>query len=251
MRGKYLIAVCDILGFESLVKNNSLDSVVNNALGWFRKALKHSLHGGTFPVAPPPTRELESHEHVGVAWFSDTILFYTKHDTDEAVGELLQAVASLLFETITDGVTKVRAGIAYGEMYVDPENSMYVGLPIVEAYKLEKAQQWAGAALMESACKRLEQCGPSGDVARWWVTPWDVPLKEGRAPMKTLVVNWNHGVHDLGWRLRWSESSELPPEEAALNCPDVYEKFMNTKNFHEMLCDDCKRAREAAVHVER
>ena len=245
MHGKYLIAVCDILGFESIVRCNSIESVVDNALGWFRKALKHSLHGGTFPATAPPTRELENHEHVGVAWFSDTILFYTKHDTDEAVGALLQAVASLLFETIIAGLTKVRAGVAYGDVYVDPENSMYVGIPIVEAYKLEKVQQWAGAALAESACARLRQCGPSGDIARWWVTPWEVPMKDGRAPMKTLAVNWNHWVHDLGWRLRWSEGSDLPPEGAALELPDVYEKFVNTKYFHEMLCDDCKRVRKA------
>jgi class 3 adenylate cyclase len=240
MRGPYLIAVCDILGFSELVERHSLDSVVDDAVGWFRKALNHSLLGGTFAASPPQTRELENHPHVSVAWFSDTILLYTKHDTDVAVGELLQAVGSLLFETILGGVTKIRAGIAYGEAHMDPANSIYVGLPIVEAYRLEKRQQWAGAALAPSACARLAACGPSGEIARWWVTSWDVPL-EGGASTTTLAVNWNRCVHDPIWRLRWSESSEMPTDEASLS---LKEKFMNTKRFHEALCEDCNR-REA------
>jgi hypothetical protein len=190
MRDHYLIAVCDILGFSKLVESQSLDSVINDGVGWFRKALRHSILGGPFPTEPPPTQDLETNAHVSVVWFSDTIVLFTKHDTDEAVGELLQAVASLLFETILEGVTKVRAGLAYGEAFMDSSNSIYVGQPIIEAYRLEKMQQWAGAALAPSACARLATCGREGEIARWWVTQWDVPLKAG-ASMKTLAVNWN------------------------------------------------------------
>lgn len=235
MRDRYLIAVCDILGFSELVSNHPLDSVVNNAIGWFRKALNHSVLGGTFAATPPATRELESHVHVSVAWFSDTVLLYTKHDTDEAVGELLQCVASLLFETILGGTTKIRAGIAYGDAYMEQENSIYVGMPIVEAHKLEQKQQWAGAALAPSACDRVAACGPSDAVARWWVTPWEVPLRDGTTTT-TLAVNWNKCVHAPTWRLRWSESSELPTPDAN---PSVSAKFINTKRFHEAHCEDC------------
>lgn len=109
MQSRSLIAVCDILGFSDLVSKHPLEAVVGNAVGWFRKALKHSVLGGGFAASPPPTRDLDSHPNVSVAWFSDTVLLYTKRDTDEAVGELLQAVVRISaivdahFSLIVDG----------------------------------------------------------------------------------------------------------------------------------------------------
>lgn len=189
MCGKYLVAVCDILGFSVLVREHPLHSVVGDALDWFRRALGHSIHGNQFPQAPPTMHDLAGHAHVGMAWFSDTVLLYTKHDTDEAVADLVTTVASLLFETIVQGSTKTRAGLAYGEAFIDHNSSLYVGRPIIDADLLEKAQQWAGAALTASACARIPQSGDSGKAARWYLTPWEVPTKDG--PMATLAVNWS------------------------------------------------------------
>ena len=85
MQQNYMIAVCDILGFKALIERTKLEEVVGGSLAWFRKALNHSLHKKEFPSSPPPTSDLYTHPNVGVAWFSDTVLLYTKHDTDEAV----------------------------------------------------------------------------------------------------------------------------------------------------------------------
>jgi hypothetical protein len=175
MHGKHLVAVCDILGFSALVQEHPLYSVVRDALDWFRRALGHSIHGGEFPPATPPMRDLSGHGQVGIAWFSDTVLLYTKQDTDEAVADLVTAVASLLFETIIEGSTKIRAGLAYGEAFIDQESSLYVGRPIIDAHLLENAQDWAGAALTASACARIPQSGHSGKAARWYLAPWEVP----------------------------------------------------------------------------
>lgn len=239
MHGKYLVAVCDILGFSALVQSQPLDLVVKDALGWFSSALNHSIHRGNFPASPPPIRELDGHKHVGIAWFSDTILVYTKEDSDEAVADLLTSVAWLLFETIVEGTTKVRAGISYGDAFIDRANSLYVGEPIIEAYRLQERQQWAGAALTPAACARVPKTGSPGEHARWYVTPWNVPMKD-HEPMATLAVNWNRGIHAPSWRLRWSVTSDLPPEPNSVEEQSLYEKYLNTKHFHEAHCHDCK-----------
>src|SRR3989338_2870418 len=230
MRANYFIAVCDILGFSDLVRDNELDDVVTHSIGWFRKSLNHSLHKTGFPTEVPPTADLDRHSKVGVAWFSDTVLFYTKNDTDEAVQELLSTVACLLFETLQVGNTKFRGGLAYGEAYIDPLNSLFVGRPIVEAYELEKIQQWSGAALSPSAVNRLPEMARSGHNLDWWVKPYDVPLKN-QETLQTLAIDWNLNIHPRNWRMQWSEDHELPTVADWLAKHDVCAKFVNTKTF--------------------
>ena len=238
-QAKYFVAVCDILGFSDLVRDSDLRLVVERSVGWFRNALTHSVHKAEFPIETPPTADLERHTKVGVAWFSDTVLFYTKEDTDEAIQELLSTVAWLVFETILEGQTKVRGGLAYGEAFIDAQNSLYVGRPIIEAHELEKDQQWSGAALTQSAIDRLPELARTGKYADWWLVSHDVPLKNKRS-CRTLAINWNQSFHDSLWRLRWSKTSDLPLESDWTAKASIFEKFINTKAFHELHCRNCR-----------
>lgn len=237
----YLLAVCDILGFSQLVGSNRLVDVVEHALGWFRMALHHSIHKNGFPEGVPATSELDRHAHVGVAWFSDTVLLYTKQDTDESARELLATLGWLLFETMIQGNTRIRAGVAYGDALIDPENSIYVGKPIIEANQLEKAQQWAGAALTESAVLRVPASARTGRFADWWLVPYAIPMKD-RSSFKTLAIDWNLGIHAHGWRMLWSKESAIPSPHDWKENAGLCAKFMNTKAFHETNCHECSVA---------
>ncbi len=239
MRQPYLIAVCDILGFSELVENNPTELIVTDVLGWFSKSLYHSIHKDQFPDEIPNRTLIEGHELIGSAWFSDTILLYTKRDEDEAIRQLIMTVGWLIFENIFHTPTRIRAGLAYGEAFIDPANAMFVGKPIVEAYRLEKRQQWSGAALTQSACERIPEYARSGKFADWWVVPYPVPLKSNTT-IDTLAVNWNWGIHNPDWKMRWSESSEMPEQADWINRRDICEKFISTKRFHETYCLDCK-----------
>jgi len=234
-----MVAVCDILGFADLVKTQSLDSVVDNAIGWFRKSLHHSLHKDSFPDSVPELQEIESDADVGVAWFSDTVLLYTLRDDDECVRNLISTVGWILFETIVTGRTRIRAGISYGEAYIDSSNSLFVGTPIIDAYRLEQSQQWAGAALTTNAQNRIPVAARSGQFADWWLTPYPVPLKDG--PKEMLAVKWTWGIHNPAWNLAWSESREQPNEQDWEEKPDICEKFINTKAFHDSTCTRCSK----------
>ena len=236
MKGKYMVAVCDILGFAHMVETQPLDAVVDNAIGWFRKSLHHSLHKDGFPESVPELRELEAHTDIGIAWFSDTVLLYTLRDDDTCVQNLISTVAWILFETIVTGRTRIRAGISYGEAYIDPDNSLFVGTPIIDAYRLEQSQQWAGAALTKNAKERLPlqlvlvslQTGGSLQFC---------PIKKWALAM--LAVKWTWGSHHPTWKLVWSESRKEPSELDWEKKPDICEKFINTKAFHDATCSWC------------
>ena len=234
------VAVCDILGFSTLVGSKPLTFVVDQALGWLRKALYHSLHKEGFPEHTPNISDLRNHEHLGFAWFSDTLLLYTRDDSPECIQQIIQTVGWLLFETIIAGNTRLRCGISYGETFIDEENGLFVGRPIVEAYHLEKSQEWSGAALTDNATALIPERARNGEFGDWWIIPWDVPLKEGRS-RRMHVVNWTWGIHNPGLFLRWSAEAAEPPAVDWEQRPDVCRKWKNTKAFHDQTCGWCNR----------
>lgn len=235
-----LVAICDILGFSQLVRRTPLEDVVSNALNWFRRALHHSIHKNGFPDDVPNQDVTQGHPLVGVAWFSDTVLLYTRGDSDDAVRELISTVGWLIFETILHGSTRIRGGISYGELLVDSSNSIYVGKAIVDAYDLERRQQWAGAALTPTAYERVPAYARNGTLADWWVIPHRVPCKSDES-IDALAVNWTWGMHQMGWQPRWHSDREMPNAIDWANQPDVCQKFINTKAFHDAHCRWCKR----------
>jgi hypothetical protein len=103
MQKQYMIAGCDILGFSHLVQMSPLQNVVNDSFGWLRKSLHHSLHKRDFPNEIPKKSDFLGNKHVGIAWFSDTFLLYSRRDDKEAIHQLIQTVGWLLFETMSIG----------------------------------------------------------------------------------------------------------------------------------------------------
>ena len=235
-----MIAVCDVLGFSNLVYNNPLEMVVARHVGWLRKSLHHSLHKNEFPTEIPAMAALQTHDQVGIAWFSDTVLMYSMRDEQDAFRELIATVGWLIFETNMAVRTRIRGGISYGEAFIDRENSIFVGKAIVDAYKLEKQQEWSGAALTESATNKIPEWVRSGKSPEWWVVPYEVPVKKDSTTFPTLAVDWTRGFHDQWWPIRWSKSSELPTDADRLEHPDICRKFENTKAFRDSVCMHCR-----------
>ena len=235
----YMMAVCDILGFANLVKELQLYTVVDNTLVYFRKALYHAIHQNDIPDEPPSLEALSNQNRIGFAWFSDTALFYTLNDTEAGYRTLLETVSWLLFDTMWSTGCRIRAGISYGEAYIDPKNGIYVGKVLVEAHELEKKQEWSGGALTKAA----EACIPNEFLAKdnftRCLTHYDVPLK-GDATERMLAIDWTTGIHDEEFRLLWSKDSDKPTQEDIKERPALVGKWRNTIKFHEDVCTQCK-----------
>lgn len=246
MSSKYMVAICDILGFTQHVRNNTADRVVSDVLGRLRKSLYHSIHKNGFPKDVPPLSELQNHAHIGLALFSDTILLYTREDTDESIRSFVNMLSWLVFETMFMQNTRIRCGVDYGLAVIEPENSIYVGIPIIEAFKLEKKQQWSGGAFTEAACNRIPHYARDGNDVNWWVVPYEVPLKDcGR--MQTLAIDWTWGLHDRKFDLSWSHNSKEPTPNDWQSNFDICEKWQNTKNFHDSVCVWCGNRKHTQV----
>lgn len=237
MNNNYTIAVCDILGFSKLVETTQPDRVVTNTLGWIRKALYHSIHEDN-PKNVPNITELNRHTQIGFAWFSDTILLYTREDTTECIRTLIRTVSWFMFDTMLNHNTRIRCGVSYGQAVIEPENDIYVGKPIIEALNLEKIQLWSGGALTSEAVQRIPADAREGQNIYWWLVPYEVPTKEGN-PFKTLAIDWTQGIHNPKDFFPWSKTKEKPTELDWMTRRDICEKWFNTKKFHDEVCDYC------------
>ena len=240
MADKRFIAVCDILGFRDLVMNRGLEDLMAKELSLFRRLLAFSVMHGDVPDIPPELPVLRNQDKVGLVCFSDTILLYALDDDDLSCRNVLERVGWLLFTTmISTYPTRIRAGIAYGEFYADPTNELYVGPALVEAYELEQAQVWAGAALTERAAARLPDRISTGQRWQWWVCKYPAPLKScARVSCSNLVVDWTQGNHK-NFILEWSRSHPEPTPLERDADPGRYEKWVNTRRFHKEVCVTC------------
>ena len=247
MEDKYTIAMCDVLGFKELLKK-PLDYVVKKViLGLVRNALYRSIHQKEPPNDFVSLEQLKSDTRLDLAWFSDTILIYTREDTEECLRRLLSAIGWLLFYTTFAPGMHFRCGISYGEIYIDQKESLYIGKPIVDAHNLEKSQVWSGGALTSTARDRL-----SGSP--WFEFPYDYFLVDYLVPRKRpaksdkliieecemLAINWITGMHLPTAFIPWSDKNPIPYSDEWKTMPEVCEKWMNVNRFHIEVCSKCR-----------
>ncbi len=243
MEHRRMVAVCDILGFTGLLDSRPLQQVVSSHLDYFRRALDFAVRQRKAADNVISLSALREQQRVGVAWFSDTVLLYSLGDSDEDCRRVIETVAWLLFVTMFKSTTRIRAGIGYGELYVDAANEVFIGPAIVDAHRLEKAQEWAGGALTESAAKRIPPAVADDWKERyfsWYLVPYRVPLKrQGGGARDGLAVDWTRGIHDYQ-KFPWSGASIVPTREDRQTRRDVVTKWRNTKKFHHDVCDNCR-----------
>jgi hypothetical protein len=235
MQKQYMIAVCDILGFSHLVQMSPLQNVVNDSFGWLRKSLHHSLHKRDFPNEIPKKSDFLGNKHVGIAWFSDTFLLYSRRDDKEAIHQLIQTVGWLLFETMMAG-RMIEAEFLLVKRTLTRKNRFSWASRSSRFTNSKRGAMGRRSVDREGRGENSRTCSLRvfGD---WWVVPYDVPLKEDKT-LQTLAVNWTWGGHSW-WRVSWSESKKLPDESDWAARPDVCAKFVNTKAFHKAVCRNC------------
>jgi hypothetical protein len=102
--------------------------------------------------------------------------------------ELLPYLVAQVMSRAMDSMP-LRAGFALGDCVIDPANELYVGQPIVDAYRTEQAQDWVGGAF-HASCWRWP--GLRDALGRASAIRYAVPVKAGSAGVGPLeyALNW-------------------------------------------------------------
>lgn len=210
----YLIAICDVLGFANLVAATPLDEIYARYEALVARLDPHPLfriRTGTYQ------REIVLNRVV----FSDTILWWAP------AGETMAILPHVLAQIMASAVESMplRAGLAFGECVIDPAHEIYIGQPIIDAYRTEQAQEWMGGAFHPSC---WEHPGLRDELCRGYersAVAYDVPVKAGAAPL-AYALNWP--------ALAGSDFSvEVLAASEARAVPGAKVKWRNARRFYE------------------
>jgi len=174
------VALFDILGFSEMVKNRELTRVTA-IYRRMRKEFKSILTAtGTVLSGRLP---------ISFKSFSDTFVIYTfdtKTNTKDPFLLLMLGCASLFIAANRDNL-RLRGAVTFGEIYTSKD--VVIGKPIVEAFRLEKEQDWIGCCISEECCEKIlpqiEKYSHDLNI----IIEYEVPLKMG--PVKKMYAfNW-------------------------------------------------------------
>lgn len=184
MKGKRFVAVADILGFKALLTRVPLEEIASrvalllDGVGALRVGFVEAtdrLRSGVF-------RPNSANFSDSVALWSDVLEDFADNLRFATGRMFAQCLAEVVGRAFVTGIP-LRMAIAFGETYVDPERNIVIGQPLVDAFELEKAQEWVGGAFHSSV--PLDVIEGRGMAVRY-----PVPLKANSSHSCSAALDW-------------------------------------------------------------
>lgn len=156
MNSKKYVGFLDILGFSDLVTNNSEEKLIQI----YEELLAPIVETGlSLPESPRP-----SNFKINSLVISDSIVLWTDDSTEESFFKIITVMGMILFAGIATGIP-LRGSITAGSLtrlsnkYESNTNNVtetVLGKGLVDAYLLEKTQQWSGCIISKSALEEFK-----------------------------------------------------------------------------------------------
>jgi hypothetical protein len=125
-------------------------------------------------------------ERVMVVMFSDTIVLFTKSESNEDLQSILIALGEFMHKAMLNFVP-VRAGLVGGQFFFNIKESMYAGPALIEAYEIGEAAQWLGIVTTREIYEQSIQAGFKSGIADIVVAA-NIPIKSGS--VAGFAVDW-------------------------------------------------------------
>jgi len=182
--GNRFVAFFDLLGFSSWLGADGSAEVFTYVRGFLNLMIRASLHGSV--VHPDMSVTLENSD-IGFINFSDSIVFYSRDDSDACFDTILKVCGEFLNGVICGPSRMLRGAISHGEFYADPSANAYVGQALIDAYHLESRQDWLGCSFHPSVVA-LPQFDRAQQKSPNYIVPALVPLRG--STVIPYCLNW-------------------------------------------------------------
>lgn len=203
-----IVSLLDVLGFENLFQLIGLEKM-KERYDKLTEYVKRQT-GGIDVVPTPDGHVTVGWLVIGNAYFSDTLLFWTKYSKMS-----LPSFTHLISESICWGLENglpLRGTIAVGETILDPDSGTYLGQPIIEAARTETAQEWVGVSFGPSF---LAPDFNNGFYLNS-VLPYKSHYKDKDSPLATGIT--------VDWPRLWRETRKTDVREL-VSAMDTDERF--------------------------
>ena len=184
---RYLLAVFDVLGFSTRLSATGLkgmttlyDKLIEEAV--MKEAMRTM---GAFRVDNRSTAGTLFALPVRHTHFSDTIILWVPL-VQHFISPFIARCADLICEALRLDLP-LRGALAVGSAVLHSRTGTFIGQPIVEAARLEQAQNWIGASLGLSML--------ASDVSQEFdpnlILPYDAPTKPNKKHLLSgLAIDW-------------------------------------------------------------
>jgi hypothetical protein len=228
---EYIIAFFDILGFETAFQNLGIEEMHQKYQSLIAVALKPFAADNLWTKTLSPIGEGSYVSGmfqfpIRYAYFSDSLLLWIKKDASlfpEFLGR-----CGKVFCTALQLSMPLRGAITVGKQILHNKSNTYLGAPLIEAARLETAQNWIGLSLGKSftADENALPIHPS------YVRVFETPVKDGKQILLSGLV--------LDWTNIWDELyKESPVEKIESMKTKGYEKYYdNTIEFYNSATND-------------
>jgi hypothetical protein len=235
--GLYIIAILDVLGFEQMYRSlgpQRMQAIYERLIAAAQSCTDiHAIGMHRFDGALVPTMfQFE----LGFAYFSDTLLLWAPLG-ETHVSPFLARCADVFLEALALGIP-LRGAIATGEAVLDQKNGVFLGTPLIDAARLEHAQDWIGVSLTRSCTEVLPWIDSS------MAMPYTPPCKtDTRAKLHCgFVLDWPRRA-----RLR---QIDIATALAAMNPPESHRLYYDfAGDFAEHSAKHARWNREERVPI--
>ena len=193
----WMVGFFDVLGFANRIQTDGIEKVYETYRTLIerisQKAAIRSV--GLMRIPGKSSRAVAlAYADVRYSYFSDTILLWLPLQP-MLVGPFLQRCADLVCEALLMDIP-LRGTIALGEGFMHRQSGTYLGEMIVEAARLEAAQNWIGVGFAPSATWPPFVV----EVSPTQIIEYEVPVKRGKKPLRSPIA--------LDWPRRWRETEK-------------------------------------------
>jgi len=158
------IAHFDILGFKSIIKNESASLSVNIVKSKLDQVIE-KLKKDTSDFG----------KNVEYLFYADTFIIYSKSDRISCYPELIR-VSKNFINTCIYKKLPVRGAVSFGDISFRHDKRILMGKAFLESYVYGEDQNWLGLLLTPSASKELLQNGL--EPSRHGFINRDIPLRK-------------------------------------------------------------------------
>lgn len=254
------MAICDVLGFKELLRDADLSGLHER----YRQLLRAVNRSAVVTAASERDPwQFTTTSYIGHTVFSDSIILWSppvprkkvnyrtgqwKYRDDwgsglgRAFGQDLRfflSVSSLIGIGLVRGFP-LRIGIAFGDCVIEPDKSIFLGQPLVDAFETERRQQWIGAVCHPSCIVPFvtdhllkPQNPPPGRFASIpFLVRYDIPVQQ--------LQNASTILPPLLWSVDWPRFSDSEVEKVLIAAtarykhnPNISVKWENALKFYQ------------------